>query len=522
MHDKILEKGTRLSESKIWALQYDAYCQFGVEAWSKQGVPSYMTSNSFIAKNYAHTVLGFLRDCIAQSQLDSSHPIYILDLGAGTGRFAYQFLQELLRLISSMSWSGLKICYVMTDIAEGNIAFWRKHPYLQGYFDSGVLDCAFYYHAQSDPIQLIVQGKELSKATVVNPMVLICNYYFDTIPQDMFRVDKGGSLQEGRVTVSVNENQVKAKNSEGPDIINSLRSTYSYHPIPDVESYYPEKELNDLLETYRRKFEGCHFLFPIGALRTLRYFIDNVQSRLLLVAGDQGVSSEEQVRQWGEPTLSLHGSFSMAVSYHAIAAFFEQLEGKALTTSFPDPIFVVMAGLLGEEAGMSFPETSLAFREHVDSFEPSDFWKAVSLTEEEWPSPPLEQVLLLVKLGNWDAVCFHAFFPLIREWLPKAAQKQRERVLKTIELVWEHFYPVAASEGDFVMNLGVLLFDIKCYAEALTFFERSTRIFGRNPKALRNMARCNKLLGNQQLAEDLLRESKVSESKAISIPQPFK
>ena len=92
------EKATRLSESLLWKLQNDAYSEFGIEAWSRQGVPSYITSNPFIARCYAHVVLGYIRDLIAQGTLVANEPIYLFDLGAGTGRFGFLFLKELLCL----------------------------------------------------------------------------------------------------------------------------------------------------------------------------------------------------------------------------------------------------------------------------------------------------------------------------------------------------------------------------------------------------------------------------------------
>ncbi len=66
----ILEEDQRLSQSLLWKLQETAYGQFGIQAWSCQGVPFYITSNSYTAKCYAHVALGFLHQgfaCLPQA-----------------------------------------------------------------------------------------------------------------------------------------------------------------------------------------------------------------------------------------------------------------------------------------------------------------------------------------------------------------------------------------------------------------------------------------------------------------------
>lgn len=488
--ETILENDKRLSESILWELQHEAYCQFGIEAWNQHGVPSYITSNSYTARAYAHIALGYLRDCIAHSLLDLAHPVYFLDLGAGTGRFAYFFLKELCTFLDSSTLPKIKICYVMTDIVASNLDFWQQHPYLKPYFESGILDKAYYHHTQKTPIHLINSNQMLFKEIVINPLVLICNYFFDTIPQDLFRI-KNGVLEEGRVTLSVKGGSREEIASLQPSIINKLAYTYSYQPLTDLNiTHYPEK-LQILLDSFRDKLEGCAFLFPIGAFEGMETFIELSKSRLLLLAGDQGLCTIDQLRQSGEPKLSLHGSFSLPVSYYSIAAFFHQQFGKAWLTSFSDPTFVMMAAVLGIE---NASETLLAFHEHLDNFEPTDYFKLVSLTEEQWKEPPLDYILLLIKLGNWDASVLLSFFTAIRQTLASATEQQKERLRATIAQVYEHFYPTGPSAGDFVLNLGVLFFEMQDFIKAKKYFHFSMQISGTNTMALKNIAACDQML----------------------------
>src|ERR1700733_60938 len=100
-----VEENKRLSESILWDLQTAAYRQFGPSAWASKGVPFYLTSNPLIAKQFSHVILGYLRDCMdsrAATPLDLSEPIYLFDLGAGSGRFGYLCIKHLLSLIDSL------------------------------------------------------------------------------------------------------------------------------------------------------------------------------------------------------------------------------------------------------------------------------------------------------------------------------------------------------------------------------------------------------------------------------------
>lgn len=473
MTEIILDQDKRLSQSLLWTLQYEAYCQFGVGAWSQKGVPSYITSNSYTTKCYAHVIFGYLRDLLAQNVLDLNHPIYLFDLGAGTGRFAYLFLKELSSLISNDTFSKIKLRYIMTDIATANIDFWQKHPYLKSYYEQGIIDCAQFLHSQSQPLHLIRQNMPLTAENVVNPIVIIANYFFDTIPQDFFRVHNG-ILEEGRITLSTHNDTFA--NSQDPDVINHLKFHYSYHPLSSTSTYYDDTDDNAILEMYRSQFNETTFLFPCGACQVLRTFRQLSHSRLLLLAGDQGVCTEKQVQRWKDPSVALHGSFSIAVNYHALAVLINRLNGKALVSTFSDPAFVVFGAVLHPEKMDNFLETELAFKEYIDRFEPTEYWRFVSLTEKEWKEAPIDHLLILIKLGNWDAMSLHAFYPRIKELLPKATEIQKERLAETIHRVWENYYPVAPEEEIFVTHLGNLFLEMGLPNQATIYFQRAQEI----------------------------------------------
>lgn len=495
-----LENQQRLSESLLWKLQNTAYTQFGPEAWSHKGVPFYVTSNPYTVKQYAHTVVGFLRDCMtpeSPTPIDASKPIYIMDLGAGTGRFGYLFIITLLSLLSSPQLQKLNFCYVMTDISEKNIDFLQKHPYLKPLIEQGILDFAFYNANQTTPITLINQSKTLTKELIENPIILIANYFFDTIPQDLFKKDHG-RLDEGRISISIDPTLIPGEpTANNPQIIPQMQYSFTY-PKTHLMGSLNNPELNSLLQEYVKTIPDSTFLFPTGALQTLMYFQELSKNKLFLLAGDQGICTKEQMPSF-EPTIARHGTFSISVNYDAISYFFTSNNGSSLVTSLSNNQFVVMSGILGGPLSQ-FMETETAFRTQLDYFEPCDYWRLINYTEDGWPNPPLEYILLLLKWGNWDPMVFNDYFPSILKQLPHSSLELKDQYKHVIKNVFENFYPVALEEGAFIMNLGVLLYQIQEYQLALQYYNQAFKLMKNDPQLLQNIAACIKAIktGNEE------------------------
>lgn len=488
--ENILDSGKSLSQSRLWELQYAIYNYYGPEAWTRAGVPFYMTSNPYTARQYAAMVLGYIRDCIHGVQgktLNFDHPFYIFDLGAGTGRFGYLFLRELNKSLSLISPKQIKVRYIMTDMIETNLEYLRHHPYLQEMINDGIIDFVYYHTSFTDQsLKLLVSGEELIPDKIVNPLAIIGNYFFDVIPQDLFKVMEQ-KLYEGQLTIASSES-IDVANPH-PTQLKNLKTTYQYIPVVGKGPYYEDPTQEAILRYYAKTYENIPFTVPVAAFQTLRYFKRLSQGHMLLLAGDQGVCNDQQIREAGEPIVSIQGGISLSVSYHALARYANLQGGAAWLTTYPDPLFLVIAAAFGGENAVH-PETTLAFDNSFDYFQPSDYWKLTCCTDQEWKTPPIDYLLLLIKLGNWDPLNFHAFFPAIRQQLPSSSERTKNLLIETIKCVWQAFYPVTKEEGDFVINLGVLMFELHQFSDALEFFERAIDLGGENAVAYQNMAAC--------------------------------
>jgi len=337
----VLEQFTRCSESHLWKLMMSFYDRKGIDSWSQGVVPHFITCNSFIGRAYARVLQGFLRDCASKGKcLDPTQPLYVIELGVGSGKFSYYMLKALLEMAATLDFPVGKIVYVMTDFTDANVGFWRNHPQLRAFFESGQMECAIFDAVRDTSITLSVSGVVLEAGSVVNPLCIVANYLFDTLCHDIFQVTppiaEGGPgiLKEG--LISVGSKRAEEPDALDPEIIKRLDNRFKYAPIDD--DYYSEKEdgndalhFRRILAWYRDYFgtssgvdkSGASILMPIGALRALRRLTAFASGQCLVVSGDKGNNNPEQFRGLMDPHIAVHGSFSVMVNYHAIGTYVE-------------------------------------------------------------------------------------------------------------------------------------------------------------------------------------------------------
>jgi hypothetical protein len=90
--------------------------------------------------------------------LDGNQPVYLLELGAGAGRFAYYFLRQLVPLWRQSVLRDVPVKYVLTDYNEKPLEFWQTHSRLRPYVDAGVLDFACFDVERDKEIRLRASG----------------------------------------------------------------------------------------------------------------------------------------------------------------------------------------------------------------------------------------------------------------------------------------------------------------------------------------------------------------------------
>lgn len=472
---KIVESFQRFSNSSLWRLQEAAYSQFGPSAWSEKGVPFYLTSNPWTADAYLSIVRGFIQDLIDKGV---EGPLYIFDLGAGSGRFGYLFLKGLELFASEGKVGKLHLHYVMTDIVEQNLTFLKTHPLLKPFIEKGLLKVAHFKHDQKEKRLTLRPSQKTLECLGEHsdaPIVLIANYYFDTVPQELYQV-RDGELFQGLVALKIDEEIYERSE---PELISKVELSFSYEKSDDLK-ISPWKSL---LKGHVEELEGATFLFPTGSLETLAFFEKFTSGPRLLLAGDQAFATLEQLRGGGEPQLALHGTFSLPVSYYSIRRYVEQGGGRAWLPLNPEPAFTNLVAILSTDS--AWGETRNAFNRSMQFFDPWSYWKLIEHFEGK--AETLQELLLLICLGKGDPMTFHAQYNRIRKWVIGATSSEKKALLEVIGLVAEQFFPVGVFDADFLMNLGVLCIDLGALGEARKLFERALTLGGHEEMILRNM-----------------------------------
>jgi tetratricopeptide (TPR) repeat protein len=504
----ILEQGRRLSESLLWRLQQGFYDSQGAQAWSAGIVPHYITSNPWIADAYAKVMVGWLRDCAAMAPreagsfppLDLRHPVHIVELGCGSGRFGFQFLQRLLDLLGRSPLRHVTVRYVMTDFTDSTLEPLRRNPAFQPWIEQGVLTFARYDASKDEEIRLDGSGEALSSQlsfqTMRNPLVVIANYVFDGIPQDAFAA-RGGQLFELLPILTVPDAE---EDLAEPTILQRLEVTWQERPVATeyCAEYYGDPELDALLRESAARLKDSTLLVPLAAIRCLRRLARIADGRLLLLSGDKGYCREELIDGRGEPAVTVHGSFSMMVDYHALGRWFVHRGGEFLATSHLRTSLNVVAGLLGTPPGGSI-EIRLAFDDAIEERGPADFFDVKGGFGQPYDVLTLEHLLAWVRLSGWDANVLLDAWPALMKHAGSAAAIFRVDIYRAVHEVWQRYFPLREAR-DLAFHLGVLLCEIDCHEDALPFFHESLAAYGPNPATLFNIGLCLYELGDLEAA----------------------
>lgn len=485
----LLEEKQRFSKSLLWQLQRQFFEQQGIQAWRQGTVPHYITSNPHIANAYAQVVLGFLRDCYAISgrkgssaAINPKQPIYILELGSGSGRFAYHFLKKFHASYAQSSLNQTQVKYILTDFTEQNLNYWKTHPSLQPYLEKGLLDFACFDAENDQSITLSHSGENLEPDCLSNPMIVVANYVLDTIPQDLFLIENG-QLFESLVTLASPQAE---PNLNDPEILPQLEVSYTQQAING--DFYDDTGFNELLKDYQQTLTDTYLLFPHVALQCLNHLRQLCGDRLLLLSGDKGFSREEDLLFRGEPGIALHGSFSLMVNYHAIGQYVQQQNGRYLTTPHRHNSLNICAAIFGEHH-QNYPETCLAFNAAIVQNNPDDFFALRQVLGEHYDTLSIEQILAYLRLSGWDGAVFLDCFSVIMAKLENLTSSMQEELLWAVQNIWENYYPIG-EQRDLPFYLGMLLYSMEYFPEALEYLQHSRQIYGDDPNTIYNMGMC--------------------------------
>ncbi|MFC5468096.1 tetratricopeptide repeat protein [Cohnella suwonensis] len=455
----------RFSEAPIWHIQRQYYEEEGTKAWNNDQVPQYITSNPMIAAAYAEMIFGFLQDRANQGH--GTEPVYIVELGAGAGRLAYHVLQELCRIRDYAGVSLPSFRYIMTDLAMNNVKAWMEHPALQAYIAEGLLDFARYDAVHDTVLNLVASGTTVGEGDLSQPLILVANYFFDSIPQELIYIGDG-QVYEADVFVEYTEDGDSLKPAE---LLDRISLHYEHRRAPGYEQEtYPYR---DAIDVYREQLEDSHILFPVAGLTCLERLDRFSRAGFLLLTADKGDHLLDSWKFAEPPELVLHGSFSLTANYHAIRHVFEQ---RGALTLFPPQHYknINVGCILHLDDPTAYVHARLAYRRCVERFGPDEFFILKQWADRHMEGMDLQQLLSFWRLGGYDAEWFIHSAKRISGLLPEAGDEEKRDILSGIQRMWSSYYAME-QRYDLALDAGLLLFEMAMYDEAKAFLEISVR-----------------------------------------------
>jgi tetratricopeptide (TPR) repeat protein len=452
----------------VWDLQRAYYERAGSDAFAE--VPHQIVDNPYVARAFARVVVGFVRDW-ARGDLDPAQPLYVVELGAGAGRFAHGCLHALAERLDALPMSLPPLVYVLTDLADSTVEDWAANPA----FEDPRFDFARFDAAAGEPLALRRRGETVER--FANPLVLIANYLFDSLPADAFAIGRG-TVAECLVSVS-------------GDDVESMRLSYSRAAVEP--GHYGDEDLDALLDHYRDKLGDTVVTIPRVALDCIRRARERAGGRLLVLSSDKAHSTEDALAYRREPEISRHGgSFSLMANFHALGLYAQRHGGEYLNGGGRHESVDTCAFLLGEPPG-GYAETKLAYDDAIDAFSPDDLFQLTEGVERAASELSVAELTALLRLTAWDAFALHGVLEALVERAPSADAAVQEELRAALYEIHDRHYAVPGDD-DLPFAIGRLLYEMGDYEDALEYFEESLEHYGPHPATEHNIALCEEQL----------------------------
>lgn len=390
----------------LWEIQRRYFEQAGIDAWRDDVVPHAISCSPYMARAYAQVICGYLHDLLAADQVTADAPLYIIELGAGSGRLSYHLFHQLERALALPAFAALDVRIVLTDFAQATVDFWRSQPNLAALADDGWIDFALFDAMNPQQLHLLHADVVLTSAEICNPIICLANYFFDSIPQDSFAIADGFALPNLLTLLSSQHEP----NLSDPQLWERLSLDYEALPIEHV---YSDPLYNEILDYYAATLPNTHLTFPNKGLDCLRWLIDYANGALLLLSADRGHTLLESLVDQPPPLPNLHGSFSLMVNYHAIGVYTVLRNGLAFQPPHYQNNLQVGAFCFGD--GLSeMPATQEAYARDIWHRGPDDFFALRDLALYSAERSTLPQLLSILRLSAYDADLLQQVLPRLQ------------------------------------------------------------------------------------------------------------
>lgn len=384
-----------VSLSSLWPLMERLFIERGVDLWHRDIIPHQATTNSFTAYLNARAAEVFIQEQIGDKASSKSDPAYIIEIGAGTGRYGHHFIKHLFGPDPKKP-RVENIVYVMTDIAEANLAYWRDKPQFKPYIDAGLLDFALHDAIKDETLKLEYSKTLLKPGAISQPVVLIGNYLFCSIATDFFEL-RQGQLFEKLLAVSLEEKEGLLE-----EVIKNIKYEYSSSAIEP--EYYKKKYYNDILKSYKEQGGDFEFSIPVGGFEIIENVSALSKGPSLTLINDYGYVNKYIVQK-NKVKINNNGNCTVAVNFDALKKYITAQDGHVLQRESAIYEIVSTGYVLGADLE-NIHKTLCAFQDDFAAFTPDDYAQMFRLWGKRDIKPKLSEAISLIRLARYDSRMF--------------------------------------------------------------------------------------------------------------------
>jgi tetratricopeptide (TPR) repeat protein len=488
--DNIISRDS-VSRSNLWKSQRAFYKNQGIDAWNCK-VPFYITCNPYIASAYADIIMRFIQDYNNNNKLKKDEPIYILEIGIGSGVFSFYLIKSLMELQNQWFGTEQKFVYIMSDLVEQNLDFAENNKGFKQFIDKGVLKFAYFDAENSETIKLR-DGSLLPKSN--KPMVVVSNYIFDTLFADVFHITTDG-IEELQIKQDIDIPEIKSQ-----DISFTLKDL-------DKDSYYKkvslphfkEPALDQVLKYYLDQKQETTMLFPTGSISCLEH-LRKINPRLVVLTADKGTitPTHNDVHSF----VTHNKCFSTMVDMHALGIYAKNSGGNVFQQETESLVFSTF--FIGHNL-KDLPETQKALTQSLERFNPCNLYSIFNYASSTRNYATIDAVLNLLKLTSWDPAVFNNFYDVIIANIPYSYPYTINELVTNIPKIAANIF-YFPSNTDTYMLIASFLYHLKNYEQALLYYKNSIDIFGPTDNAFYNMGLCYYNLNNKDQAVECMQET---------------
>ena len=300
----------RYDFSPLWGIHIGYFQNRGLAAWRRGEVPYTGISNYYEALKKAKLLIANLK------QLNKTgSPIKVLEVGAGSGEFAKNFL---LAFQSECEREGLSyfdnLHYCLSDFSQKTIdelSIATKFDQFKDKLEFRVYDALSGNFDLGDSYESSPGGFD----------AIVANYLLDQLPVRVIARSKGIYLEKYTAIET--------------DTDKSIKKLIKHHKFEPLVLDIPLKHFR-ILETCFRTGTDSTVLYSYGALKALGNFLQLLSAEGLIICSDFNASSRPGIDTY-EPCY-YGNSLAQAVNFEFLAKCHTELEGAHCVLLFEDPI----------------------------------------------------------------------------------------------------------------------------------------------------------------------------------------